>query len=402
MKNERNPALREANLGKPGSNMNLHVCMFSSWQVRCGIADYASHLIDALREIGGVQVSVVPFDRQTHPRTDYTRWGEMMNAGDVAHIQHEYAFFQYLLPWRNHFPAFVSRIRKPIVITKHVSFDGPLRTTERGWRRLVRQIKWALYNRWLGPYATYLNKDTFDVADQIIVLSARLKEQLVERDVRADKINVVPPGVPDVPSATGGEQLRAAWGWTDKHIICQFGFITPSKGHTVALEALAQLPDTHVLLIAGGLRREADRPALQAIEHQMARLQLEDRVRITGYLDRADVSAHIGASDILIYPYTHADSSYSLMTGLAYQTAPIIASDVYAHRELAQDCRGVALFRNGDPADLAHQIRLILKDTDLRTSMQTAISQFVQDHSWRAVADRTLEVYRKALSTKPR
>src|SRR5205823_401858 len=146
----------------------------------------------------------------------YVRWGKMMNAGDVAHIQHEYTFFGYLLPWRNQYPAFVAPIHKPVVITRHVSFDGPLGLPGRGLKHQIHQLKWALYNRWLGPYARYLNMGTFDRAQRIIVLSRRLKAHLVARGVRPEKIVVIPAGVPRVPEAAGGERLRARWGWEDR------------------------------------------------------------------------------------------------------------------------------------------------------------------------------------------
>ncbi len=74
--------------------------MFTSWQVRCGIANYASLLVDALNKLDDTQVTVVPFDRQAHPRSDYEAWGRQLNAADVAHIQHEYTFFGYLAPWK--------------------------------------------------------------------------------------------------------------------------------------------------------------------------------------------------------------------------------------------------------------------------------------------------------------
>ncbi len=375
----------------------MQISMFSSWQVRCGIADYTSHLIDALRTVDDTQVNLVPFDRQTHPRADYVQWGRAMNTGTLAHIQHEYTFFGYLFPWQNHFGAFVSQIKHPIVITKHVSFDGPLLLSGRGANHLLRQMKWAMYNRWLGPYATRLNRDTFDLAQQIIVLSARLKEQLIERGIRDSKIHVIPPGVPVVPRTVNGDHLRKAWNWQTKHIITQFGFIAPAKGHRIALDALAQLPSDYVLLIAGGLRRENDHDALRDIQHRILELRLEERVRITGYLDEANVSAHLNASDILIFPYSHADFSYSVLTGLAFQAAPVIASDIDAHRELAGSCPALALFRSGDPADLAGKIQDILHDPERRETMRRQVAQFSRDMSWQSIARKTLQVYHHAL-----
>ncbi len=227
------PAAHIADGGSPQevSAFPLAATMFTSWQVRCGIATYAADLVAALRGLPQTTVDVVAYDRKPHPRGDYGAWGEAMNAGDVAHIQHEYSFFGYLLPWQNHYGAFVERIRKPLVITRHVTFDGPLTVGGRGLGHAVRRAKWAAYNRWLGPYATYLNKGTFEPADRIVVLSARLKQHLEARGLDAAKIHVIPAGVPSVTAPDPAEiaALRTAWGWNGKRVLGIFGYITPAN-----------------------------------------------------------------------------------------------------------------------------------------------------------------------------
>lgn len=376
----------------------MNVTMFTSWQVRCGIASYASHLVAALCTLDDTRVSVVPYDRKPHPRQDYARWGRMMNAGDVTHIQHEYPFFGYLLPWQNYYHTFVSQIRKPLVVTRHVSFDGPLLLPGKGYTHVIRQFKWWLYNRGLGPYATYLNKGTFDVAQEIIVLTQRIKDHLVARGITSEKIHVIPAGVPEVPPAHGGKELRSRWGWEGKRIAGIFGYITPAKGHSIALDALTRLPDDYVLVIAGGLRREADRLTLTAIERQIAHLGLQRRVRITGYLPEAELPAHIDACNLLVYPATHVDSSYSVVTGLAYQTVPLIASDVYGHREVAENGGGLALFKSGDAADLAWTIQDVANNPQRQASMIGDMARYAREHSWQAVAQQTRAVYKQAIA----
>jgi glycosyltransferase involved in cell wall biosynthesis len=377
----------------------MRVSMFTSWQVRCGIADYTAQLVNGLQQLPDTQIAVVPYDRQVHPRADYVRWGQEMNHGEVAHIQHEYSFFGYRLPWRNQFGAFVSQIRKPLVITRHVTFDGPLMLPGHGSGHWMRRIKWSLYNKWLGPYATYLNKDTFDRADQIIVLSARLQDHLLARGVAAEKIHIIPAGVPMVPTPQGGDALRAAWGWQTKDVLGMFGYITPAKGHLLMLNALAQLPERYVLLIAGGLRREGDRSALAALERRIQELNLQSRVRITGYLAEADVPRHIDACTILIYPATHVDSSYSLIMGLAYRHAPLIASDVFGHREVAERQAGIALFRSGDAADLAHVVQSVATDTGRRSAALEDARRYARDYAWPVIARQTREIYVRAQET---
>lgn len=379
-------------------NKPLAVHMFSSWQVRCGIAAYAAELVAALRTLPHTTVDVVAFDRRQHPRRDYESWGEAMNGGDVAHVQHEYSFFGYLNPWRNHYGAFVMRIRRPLVITRHVTFDGPLTVQGSGLGHAIRRAKWAAYNRWLGPYATYLNKGVFAYADRIIVLSARLKAHLTARGLDANRIHVIPAGVPRVPPATGGEALRARWGWQDKRVLGIFGYITPAKGHRLAVAALAQLPPDVVLLVAGGVRRAGDQGTLDELQHDIAAAGLGGRVRITGFLEEDDVPAHLAACDLLLYPATHADSSYSLVTGLAYGCAPVVASDVYGHREVAERGAGITLFAGGSAGALAAAVTELLSSPTQRAALLAAAAAYAQATTWEAVAAQTRQVYLLAQS----
>jgi glycosyltransferase involved in cell wall biosynthesis len=165
-----------------------------------------------------------------------------------------------------------------------------------------------------------------------------------------------------------------------------FGYITPAKGHPLMLDALARLPERYVLLIAGGLRREADRTVLTGLQQRIQQLKLHHRVRITGYLAEADVPRHIHACTALIYPATHVDSSYSLITGLAYQHAPLIASDVFGHREVAERQAGIALFRSGDAADLARVIQLSLP---MPTAGLRAGTLRYARYAWQNIAQQT-------------
>ncbi len=382
--------------GNGSTHAPLSVRMFTSWQVRCGIASYAADLIGGLRSLPETQVDVVAYDRQRHPRRDYIAWGEAMNGGDVAHVQHEYSFFGYLAPWQNQFAPFITRIRRPLVITRHVTFDGPLTVPGSGVKHGIRRAKWAAYNRWLGPYATYLNKGVFAHAERIIVLSARLKEHLVARGLDGEKIHVIPAGVPSVPNATGGDALRRAWGWEDKRVLGIFGYITPAKGHRLAVQALAQLPEDVVLLVAGGVRRDSDQVVLDDLQRDIAAAGLGGRVRVTGFLEDADVPAHIGACDLLIYPATHADSSYSLVTGLAYGSAPIVASDVYGHREVAERGAGITLFRSEDAGALAETVRRILATPEQRRALLAEARAYAAATTWTAVAAQTRQVYLQA------
>jgi glycosyltransferase involved in cell wall biosynthesis len=190
-----------------------------------------------------------------------------------------------------------------------------------------------------------------------------------------------------------------AWQTPRKKVIGILGYITPAKGHLIALDALAQLPDDYVLLIGGGLRREADRPALDTVNRRIEELHLQSRVYVTGYLEQADLPHYIDACDVLVYPATHVDSSYSVVEGLAYHSAPVIVSDVYGHRELAERHAGVVLFQSGNALALAQVIQNVSSQGELRKRLMREAQQYGRDFAWPAIAQQTREVYALALET---
>jgi glycosyltransferase involved in cell wall biosynthesis len=376
----------------------MKVAMFSSWAVRCGIADYSAQLVAALNNLGDTQAHVVGYDRRPHPRAEYVRWGAAMNGGDVAHVQHEYSFFGYRLPWRNHFGAFAAQITRPLVLTRHVSFDGPLPLAAGTSDYRLRQFKWWLYNRGLGPYARYLNRGMFDRADHVIVLSRHLKDHLTARGYPAERVSIIPPGIAQVPPATGGAELRQRWGWHDRSVLGIFGFVAAAKGHLLALEALARLPASFALLIAGGVRRSQDSGMLPEIDRAITRLGLQGRVRVTGYLPAEQVPAHLDACDLLLFPYTRVDTSFSATTAMAYRAAPLLMSDVAAHRELAERSQAVALFPSGDAGALAHEVQALTADSERRQALLQATEPYVQHQSWESVARQTRAVYQAVVA----
>lgn len=381
----------------------MKICIFSTWNIPCGIHRYTSHLKEGFESIGlPAEVQIVPFDRKPHSREEYEQWGRQMNAGDVAHIQFDYSFFRYLLPWQNTFPAFVSQIKKPLIITRHVSFDGQLNLTSNNARAMIHRAKWKLYQTKANPYATYLNKTMFDVADQLIVLSPHVRDQLLARGYPADKINVLPPGIPPVklPAPDAVRAARARWdaeGWVGKTVIGNFGYIGVTKGLPILAQTLALLPENVVLLIGGGVREPEHQPALDQFMDEVRRLNLESRVKVTGYLDDDALAAQGSAVDLHVYAHTRAEFSYTVTTAMALKAAPIVASDIAAHSELALNGAGIRLFRNKDPQDLARAILDTLADTTGKQAMLQKFDAYIQNHTWQHIAQRTLGVYIKAM-----
>src|SRR5438105_1873850 len=98
----------------------MRVSLLSSWNDRCGIAEYSRHLAAALRARPEVEdVEVVPATFRASPKAVYAAMGQALNAGEVAHVQHSYAFFGGMHPLRSGWGALASAVRRPLLLTVH-------------------------------------------------------------------------------------------------------------------------------------------------------------------------------------------------------------------------------------------------------------------------------------------
>ena len=97
-------------------------------------------------------------------------------------------------------------------------------------------------------------------------------------------------------------------------------------------------------------------------------------------------------------PRTIAKSGSGSLAHLLAYARPVVASDIAPHREIARESPScLALFRSGDPEDLARQIQAVSEDTERRAALQAAARAYAQRHSYAQMARETLAVYQSIL-----
>ncbi|MDW8368549.1 MAG: glycosyltransferase, partial [Abditibacteriales bacterium] len=281
--------------------------MLTTWRIACGIAHYAERLVNELRSQVNVEVVAVEprlrsgADTLRHYAADaryYRRLGEQLNRGDVAHIQHQYVFFGGVAPHRAKFAHVLSAVRVPVVLTVHEVDEG---SGFKAW--LVQRLNRRSF---LHPHVRHL-----------IVHSASLAASLRRVGVPSEHISVLPM---PIPSMRGHEfsRYKQQLGWENKTVLTLFGFIVARKGYEVALRALRELPKEFVLLIAGG-KHFADRTGyVEALQADVHRLGLEERVHITGYLQEEELRDAMSATDIALAPFHAMSASASVAELLGY------------------------------------------------------------------------------------
>jgi glycosyltransferase involved in cell wall biosynthesis len=354
--------------------------MFTSVEERCGIAAYARGLITALRPHAEVRVSPASF--APRPAAAYADDAGILNAADVAHVQHSYAFFGGMGPRQMGARVLLAAIRRPLAVTVH-ELDQRA-TGARGLPPLVERAYKRHFNRrsLLHPHVGIW-----------IVHAEPLRKALIALGAPAERVVRLPMPAPAVETPLPDpEAAKRRWGLEGRVVLTMFGFLARRKGYDVALAALARLPADYVLLAAGGAHA-ADHTGPEAwLRAEAERCGVADRLTITGFLPAEEVPLAMAASDAVLAPFTEMSASASLHLALGYRR-PVVASDLPPNRELG----GVALAPVGDAAALARVIEEVVTDPARRRVMEARATEYLADHSYDALARATLALYDRLL-----
>jgi glycosyltransferase involved in cell wall biosynthesis len=212
-------------------------------------------------------------------------------------------------------------------------------------------------------------------AGAVICVSGR-EASLLKRDFPfvAGHVQVIPNGV-DVHTLQSAVPFQQS-----NTVVLSVGRLEEYKQVDRIVGAMSHLEDRFVLRIGG------EGPARVEIERQIETLGLSDRVRLLGRVDDAELlrwfrtaSVYVTASRIEAMPITPLE--------VMAAGARVVASDIDAHREIAQVTDGpvTLLPRDPSPLQIAQAIRTAADMPTRKANVST----------WEEVGDRTLAVYRQ-------
>lgn len=165
------------------------------------------------------------------------------------------------------------------------------------------------------------------------------------------------------------------------------------KGHDLAIEALAALPESvHYTLVGDGPERDR-------LERLAAAVGVADRVRITGWMDREEVLEQLASAHALVHPSYHDSGGMVCLEAMA-AGRPVITLEgngpalltAEAGLPVAAPTRGAAI------RGIARAAERLADDRDLRRHLGDAGRQRIRDHFlWGRRAEALEPHYRRAL-----
>lgn len=192
----------------------------------------------------------------------------------------------------------------------------------------------------------------------VIVTSPSTARALASFDVPATRIVVIEPGTEPAPLAAGS-------GTDDLALLC-VATVTPRKGHSLLIEALAGLGDRRwTLHCAGSLTMDTECAAafIEAIE----RHGLRDRVVLHGEQDEAGLRALYARGEAFVLPSFHEGYGMALAEALAHGL-PVISTSAGAIPDTVPADAGV-LVPPGDSIALRAALQRVMDDAGWRAQL---------------------------------
>jgi PEP-CTERM/exosortase A-associated glycosyltransferase len=237
--------------------------------------------------------------------------------------------------------------------------------------------------------------------DQVAVLCEGIQKDMACRGVDIRKMTPVFNGInpenlkPDQPDSS----LMDRWNIRGKRTIGFIGSFYRYEGLDLLVKAFGAIarndPNLILLLVGGG---EVE----QQLKVQVARLGIEDRVRMPGRIPHNKVGGVYSMMDVMIYPrysirLTELVTPLKPLEAMAMGKA-IIASDIGGHRELIVHNQTGILFPAGDPVALSRAIEDVLSDPALMNRLgKQGMTYVLENKTW----DETTSVYKKIYARLP-
>jgi len=125
-------------------------------------------------------------------------------------------------------------------------------------------------------------------------------------------------------------------------------------------------------------------------------LAFDPRVEVTGYVD--DIRPYVGRAEVMLSPMVYSVGIQNKVLEAMALGTPVVVAAQAAEALGARPGRDMLVAES--PQDFARAALLLMNDPGLRTSLSRCGRNYVeQQHDWRVVTSRLVDVYRRAISS---
>jgi MMP alpha-(1->4)-mannosyltransferase len=280
------------------------------------------------------------------------------------------------------------QVRRPLVTTVHhpVQVDRDIELAAARWDRRISLRRWYGFTTMQRRVARRLR--------HVITVSESSRTEIAEHlGVPAQRQTVVPVGT-DVDLFSPDPAVARVPG----RVITTASADVPIKGLAILVEAIAKVrTERPVELIVIGTAK----PGGAALE-MVDKYGLAGSVRFTGRVPQEQLVDYLRSAELAVVPSLFEGFSLPAVEAMACAT-PLVATTGGALPEVVgPDGQAGLLVPPGDAQALAAAIGRVLDDPELGARVGAAgRERVVNRFTWRAAAERTAEVYRRAIAEHP-
>ena len=360
---------------------SLKVGFISTFNQQCGLATYASYLLEHYDQdnltvfaedtqddrIGTDAANVKRIWRRN--TSDYTLLEKAIHDAniDIIHINYQPSFFR-----QESFYFMLKRLRQDgikVFTTMHV-LDEEIKE----YVLLAQSVDGVMFHL---PY---------------------LKMQWNQVGGNPDNVFIIPHGIPRLPVKPKEEVRQSLEIPQDHQLYVTFGFVEPHKGIIDNIRNLpilkGQYPFLYVVLGGAHPRNIRGQEYIEKCQDLVTRLGLEENVQfMTGFLPDEHIYVMLKAADAIIMNYQSNRYEASGATALALAAgSPIVASNAPPFSDL-----GNAVMRITEKFHLAKILFDLRRNNELRETLLQESAKIAAERSWANTAKKVQEAYGKVL-----
>lgn len=357
----------------------------TTWNSRCGIANYARFLAGGIPEDRMVVLATRNADIVTADESYVTRcWEENIDAPHVDHvleklleqqvgavvIQYNFAFFSVAALGR-----LVRQLHErgiPSYVFLHATADVQQENRHISLRHAAQDL--ALAERLVVHGVADLNRlKSFGLIENVLLFPHGVRTPL--------------------PPADAG--MRTRRGLDGKKVLATYGFLLPHKGAQPLLQAFAQLAKKdsrlHLLMINALYPNPVSMQEKRECEALIEKLGLAGRVTmVTDFLPDEESLAWLQLADLIVYPYqfTQESSSAAVRGGLA-AGRPVAVTPLSIFDDVAD---AVEYLPGTGVDDLARGIGKLLADETALAALAERGHRWCEPRQWPRLSARLLDL----------
>ncbi len=236
-------------------------------------------------------------------------------------------------------------------------------------------------------------------SDAVVAQSSNTRDNTYRYTGYSGPIELIPLGIrkPEVPSAT-----RAQLGLPEGFLAVTVGRLVSRKGVHHLLDALTrqECEGMHLVIVGAG-------PELEPLRGLTDHLGVGPRVTFTGWVDEVRKWQILECADAYVSSTMHEGFGLVYLEAMA-AGLPVVTSDHGGQVDFLRDDENGYLVPPSDDAAIAHAIRRLKADPDVRRRMRATNLRDAQDHrsercarTYEALFERLAEAWmrRSALAT---